>query len=346
MIKGVASHCPDTCGKCQDFECEDSALPWYLENGHEKSCEWVGKNPLAVEYRCQKRGVRSTCRKTCNYCKLSEPTMSPTMPSEAPSCTSTLIPTSNPLNNGKGGKGGKGKGGKGSALGKGKGGKGSALGKGKGGKGSALGKGKGGTANDSRCKGKGKNNGKGKGISSKGKGRGDQSYAPAPTPNPTPVPTPNPTPAPTPNPTKEPSLSPTKAPSKNPTHLPSSHPTFVPLPIEPTASPTGLLCKDSSLHSRIDEPEAGRLRSCAWVGRLASKIQKRCMIKGVASHCPDTCGKCQDFECEDSALPWYLENGHEKSCEWVGKNPLAVEYRCQKRGVKSTCRRTCNYCNR
>ena len=60
----VATHCPKTCGTCDN--CVDAKMRFYLKNGKLKSCEWVAKTNSAK--RCKKIGDDSTCRFTCGNC--------------------------------------------------------------------------------------------------------------------------------------------------------------------------------------------------------------------------------------------------------------------------------------
>merc|ERR1712176_1186677 len=60
----VASHCPKTCGSCDN--CVDAKKRFYLSNGKLKSCEWVARTKTAA--RCDKIGDDLTCRETCGGC--------------------------------------------------------------------------------------------------------------------------------------------------------------------------------------------------------------------------------------------------------------------------------------
>lgn len=96
-----------------------------------------------------------------------------------------------------------------------------------------------------------------------------------------------------------------------------------------------------STTSCIDSPlrffYQGKKRECSWV----KKDTTRCNESEISSHCPNTCGTCDD-DCTDSRKSWQLENGKKKrKCKWVAKKS---EIRCQKPGVKETCRVTCDDC--
>ena len=148
------------------------------------------------------------------------------------------------------------------------------------------------------------------------------SYAPSakpsnnPTKSPTPAPTPDPTPAPTPAPTKA-----------------------------PVSGPTSSGCIDSGVKFKRTGDAGVKKKSCKWVGKKPNRVSRRCAYKDIDSHCPVTCGTCDQFECVDSKKVFYLWNNpdtfKEKDCTWVG---LSTEIRCAHRGVKSTCRKTCGYC--
>jgi len=95
-------------------------------------------------------------------------------------------------------------------------------------------------------------------------------------------------------------------------------------------------CLDSPTRLMINKKK----KSCKWV---ANNAITRCLKKGVASHCPETCGLCSEYECADSEKKWYLKNGKKKKCGWVGRKNS--EDRCAMEGVKQTCRATCGECN-
>ncbi len=157
----------------------------------------------------------------------------------------------------------------------------------------------------------------------------DYVASPSPTPTvltsaPTPVPTPTPTLGPTPVPTFAPVIGPTPVPTRSPTPLP----TPAPVPKPPTALK---ICKDSGVKFLMRNKKE---RHCRWVGNNPEKKERRCNFKNVASHCPKTCGKCDEFLCEDSAKPWKLWFGRRRTCEWVGRIESKIPRRCKKRGGK------------
>lgn len=88
-------------------------------------------------------------------------------------------------------------------------------------------------------------------------------------------------------------------------------------------------CRDSPL----DMKQGGEWKDCAW----ASEYSSRCDNSNIRSHCPITCAEQNCFV--DSTKNFKLAgNGQEKTCAWVTKSPAA---RCAKKGVKDTCRQTC-----
>ncbi len=102
----------------------------------------------------------------------------------------------------------------------------------------------------------------------------------------------------------------------------------------PTANPSMERCVDSPL--RMILPNRKR-RGCDWV---ANSIQSRCLVPGVASHCPLTCGTCN--ECVDSSRRFMMRFGELKSCAWVKRN--RTERRCAVEDVARTCHATCGRC--
>merc|ERR1712127_256839 len=112
-------------------------------------------------------------------------------------------------------------------------------------------------------------------------------------------------------------------------------PSPTPITSSPVASPTTIeSCVDSDLRVMVN----GRPRTCKWAERNTAK---RC-AKGngkVSAHCPQTCGACSTFACEDSFKRFYLKNGNKKSCFWVKQRN--TQFRCSKEGIDTTCRSTC-----
>ena len=104
----------------------------------------------------------------------------------------------------------------------------------------------------------------------------------------------------------------------------------------PLASANFPGCEDTPLSFIVN----GEVRDCAWAA--AEDTNLRCKTgtqRSVGKLCPVTCGKCQNFACEDPRDSFILANGDEKNCRWTRKNPLL---RCNKKGVASACRSTCN----
>ena len=164
--------------------------------------------------------------------------------------------------------------------------------------------------------------------------------------NPSARPSATPTNAPTKSPVKG-TASPTKAPTKSPVKETGS-PTKSPITSGTTSpvatnSPTNISssCKDAGVKFKLKD----KRRGCRWVRKKPDKIARRCNFKNVDSHCPNSCGKCAEFGCKDSARKFYLW-GKDKlqTCDWVNKKPGKRARRCKKNGVMATCRESCRYC--
>lgn len=98
-------------------------------------------------------------------------------------------------------------------------------------------------------------------------------------------------------------------------------------------------CQDSNLKMLVNDSanEDGERKGCNWVA--ASNTEARCRKKGVASHCPKTCGTC--LICADSRKRFKMKkNDRIISCSLVSNNTN----RCTKEGVARTCRSTCGTC--
>jgi len=111
----------------------------------------------------------------------------------------------------------------------------------------------------------------------------------------------------------------------------------------PLAAQSEVTCSDSILKFNLN----GRPRTCTWVG--AKNTFKRCAKNGVSEHCPSTCGTCVKDACVDAPRKFnLLWGGMERDCEWVGTNKktAVLEKRCGMKGVASTCRATCGFCEK
>jgi len=162
----------------------------------------------------------------------------------------------------------------------------------------------------------------------------DDSPIPAPVPTPT---APNPTPTP---PTSTPA--PVAPIASTPAPIAST-----PAPIVSTSSPvtssppTGTEgCSNSPLRFRTLNGLGKRVwRDCTWV----ENKPYRCNNDELATHCPVTCGVCDDFACDDSPLRFKLvKNGRRiaRDCGWVGTKQIVI--RCGYDGVTETCPSICD----
>jgi len=111
-------------------------------------------------------------------------------------------------------------------------------------------------------------------------------------------------------------------------------PTKTPTTNAPT---TSFVCTDSTLKMLVNSIP----RTCSWA---AKKKNTRCSKKGVASHCPKTCGPASCNTCQDSGKRFAWPNSKKKrGCKFVAR--ANTETRCDKTGVTLTCQKTCGYCS-
>jgi len=104
-----------------------------------------------------------------------------------------------------------------------------------------------------------------------------------------------------------------------------------------TAPTTADVCMDSTL--------AITASGGAKCPEIAANIQY-CDYNGIPSHCPLVCDACTQFECTDSILSWDY-NGSSYSCgQLASLSDSDLESYCAIEGFYSTCRETCNTCNR
>ena len=64
-----------------------------------------------------------------------------------------------------------------------------------------------------------------------------------------------------------------------------------------------------------------KYRDCAWITRIASKIDIKCKFPRAQIHCPSSCNACD--KCADSnarfKVPSSTGNSGRRSCKWVGE---------------------------
>ena len=82
-------------------------------------------------------------------------------------------------------------------------------------------------------------------------------------------------------------------------------------------------------------------KDCEWVEEDLERCDE---YDGVDTHCPKTCGLCDD--CFDGELAFRTFNKKGKrmkrDCFWVEDE--FTESRCELEGVAETCRETCELC--
>jgi len=129
---------------------------------------------------------------------------------------------------------------------------------------------------------------------------------------------------------------PTPPTAKPPTPTPPT-PT-PPTPTPPTPSP----CVDSKLRFKVTTKKGKKriTRDCKWIAKKPFRCNS---LNGVASHCPNVCGQCST--CQDAALTFVVtlnKKKRAKKCTWVSNQ--STNFRCNKSGVRDTCRQTCGTC--
>jgi len=78
------------------------------------------------------------------------------------------------------------------------------------------------------------------------------------------------------------------------------------------------------------------------------KANGKCSVAAAASHCPNTCDKCDLYRCADSEVPFEAveAGGAVYTCATVAgleRDTLAIT--CGFDSVYSTCRATCSFCS-
>lgn len=101
------------------------------------------------------------------------------------------------------------------------------------------------------------------------------------------------------------------------------------------SSSTG--CVDSPLHFKV--VSEGSLIQVACEN---AATEESCKDLDIATHCPHSCGVCNQYQCVDSMTKFSTEDGW-KQCEWVRRR--FTHRKCAIEGIQETCRATCNYEN-
>lgn len=69
-LPGASSHCPLSCGACDEYACKDSEVA-FLAGGDEYSCSaFLDLDADETAYFCGLQGVASTCRESCGFCMM------------------------------------------------------------------------------------------------------------------------------------------------------------------------------------------------------------------------------------------------------------------------------------
>lgn len=102
------------------------------------------------------------------------------------------------------------------------------------------------------------------------------------------------------------------------------------------SNPLPDFCSPSCEDSPLDISDSGTLIPCASAD---------CTSPTMSSHCPDTCGTCDLYGCEDSDAN-FVYNGQERSCDdLIALPPGQINYLCNNFvEASNTCRDTCGIC--
>lgn len=90
-------------------------------------------------------------------------------------------------------------------------------------------------------------------------------------------------------------------------------------------------CVDSPLPFKLNKKT---FLYCHWVRQDTAE---RCSMKGISSHCPETCSTCN--YCVDSSIVFRVYKT--LTCRWVEKK---AGVRCKGLGIQDSCRKTCGMC--
>jgi len=102
----------------------------------------------------------------------------------------------------------------------------------------------------------------------------------------------------------------------------------------------------------------GESQCCEWVSENPEERCNEMWARGaeaglnIKSHCPATCGGCEEFGCSDTIGTFILEeegNDHDhvtKDCCWL--DSLSDEMKkavCSEHHIQRTCQETCGFCS-
>lgn len=105
-------------------------------------------------------------------------------------------------------------------------------------------------------------------------------------------------------------------------------------------------CADSPLQFQVETVGGSLLPfSCKWAA-TQNKDKFTCSNKGqVATHCPNVCGMCSEYECSDSEGVFFVGKGKERECSWLQEMSEGIRIKqCKKPSLAKTCRETCKFC--
>ena len=72
-------------------------------------------------------------------------------------------------------------------------------------------------------------------------------------------------------------------------------------PQSPSALDDDQQCVDSlSTFKKIRKNGKINIRDCEWIKAKPEKLNRRCQKESNASHCPETCQQCANYDCKDS----------------------------------------------
>jgi len=110
----------------------------------------------------------------------------------------------------------------------------------------------------------------------------------------------------------------------------------------------GLTLEKPAMRSCTDSPLEVFVGKGARRCEVIAEKPKFCESKRIQTHCPDTCGKCSDYESSDSLATFNFQ-GKQRDCDWVrgdtatNKNLARISRLCQKDKIKNTCRKLCSF---
>jgi len=113
-------------------------------------------------------------------------------------------------------------------------------------------------------------------------------------------------------------------------------------------NPTTSCSTDSPLKVLTKQSKKNTAKTCTWIANHPKKDTKFCKQTKIKTHCPSTCGACEEHGSSDS-IGQFIFGNKVRDCKWVycdqcvfdRSKLLRIASLCHKDEIRATCRKTC-----